>query len=285
MLKAYVELTKPERTFANVITAFAGYLFASKWHFHWTVFVALIIGSTLIIASACVFNNYTDQSMDRKMKRTKHRVLVAGNISVRAALIFATGLGVLGFVALAYTNWLTFGIGWLAFVSYVVFYDLAKRYSVFSTLIGTIPGAASLVAGYTAVSGHLDYLALLLFIIMVCWQMAHFYAIAIYRVKDYKQAKLPIWSVTYGIPSTKRQIYLFIAAFILANALLGIGYNPFLYSYIVVMGVVGGYWLYRAAKGFEVRTDDTQWARGIFSLSLVVLLVFAGMLSIAPLLT
>jgi len=285
MLKEYYQLTKPERTLANVITALAGYLFASRWHVDWPVLLALLIGSTLIIASACVLNNLIDRDLDKKMVRTKKRALVTGRIPARHAGVFAATLGLVGFWALAYTNWLTFCVGALAgFVGYVALYDVAKRKSVWGTLVGTIPGGASLVAGYTAVTGRLDVAAWLLFIIMAAWQMAHFYAIAIYRLKDYQKAGVPVWPAKYGVANTKVQIFLFVAAFVAANALLAVS-GHVKYSYLIVMTLVGGYWYWRAVQGFAKKVDDEAWARGMFGVSLVVLLVFAGVLTVGPILS
>jgi protoheme IX farnesyltransferase len=118
---------------------------------------------------------------------------------------------------------------------------------------------------------------------MVCWQMAHFYAIAIYRLKDYKKANVPVWPAKYGVASTKRQIYIFVAAFITANALLWATHYVG-YIYLAVVGLSSAYWLLLAAKGFEKTTDDDVWARGLFKFSLIILLVFAGMLTIGPIL-
>lgn len=283
VIKAYYEITKPERTLANVVTGLAGYLFASRWHIDWPSFVSFMAGMTLIIASACVLNNFTDRDLDKVMHRTKRRVLVTGELSAQNAAIFGLVIGVIGFWLLAHTNALTFLIGFIAYVSYVVFYDLAKRYSEWGTLVGTVPGAASLVAGYTAVTGHLDIAAALLFVIMVCWQMAHFYAIAIYRLKDYKKANVPVWPAKYGVQSTKRQIYVFVAAFITANALLWATHYVG-YIYLIVVCVSGAYWLLLAARGFEKKTNDDTWARGLFKFSLVILLIFAAMLTIGPIL-
>src|SRR5262249_4458865 len=149
---------------------------------------SLLVGMGLIIASACIFNNYIDRELDAKMARTQKRALVTHEISVAAALLFAIALGAAGFVVLSRTNPLTVAVGPTAIITYVIFYGWARRHSVHGTLVGTIPGAASLVAGYTAATGRLDTAAWLLFAIMVVWQMAHFYSIATYRLADYKAA-------------------------------------------------------------------------------------------------
>lgn len=282
MLREFYRLTKPERTFTNVITASAGYLFASKWHIDWRTFAALLVGSSLIIASACVLNNFIDRDMDQLMARTKKRALVTGKISTRSAIVFAAVLALLGFWVLTFTNWLTFGIGAAAFVSYVVLYDIAKRYSVHGTLVGTVPGAASLVAGYTAVTNRLDEAALLLFIIMAAWQTAHFYAIAIYRLKDYQAAHVPVWPARYGVKNTKIWILIYIALFAAAASLLSVfGYAGLTYRVIVLL--LAGYWLLRGVRGFRSGTDD-KWARSMFGISLVVLLSFCCILALGPIL-
>src|SRR6266542_2265285 len=99
-ITTYYRLTKPERTFTNVMTAVAGYLFASRWHFGWN-FLFLILGCYLVIASACVFNNYFDRNIDQKMERTKNRALASGKISTYGAIFFAAVITVIGFWLLA----------------------------------------------------------------------------------------------------------------------------------------------------------------------------------------
>src|SRR5665213_2052903 len=239
-IKLYYLLTKPERTLTNVLTAAAGFFFAARLPFNWLLFIVLIVGTTLVIASGCVLNNYIDKDLDKKMARTKKRALVQGDISPRAALYYAICLGAFGFFLLSYINWLTFGVGVVAFIGYVGLYGLAKRLSVHGTLVGTLPGGASLVAGYTAVTDRLDGAALMLFILMATWQMAHFYAIAVYRLEDYRNAEVPVWSVKKGIPSTKRQILLYALLFLLAIILLVLlGYVG--YIFLVVMGSLSLY--------------------------------------------
>lgn len=282
MFKNYYELAKPERTLTNVLTAAAGYLFASKWHIHWGVFLALLVGSTLIIASACVFNNYLDRRLDSHMKRTKKRALVLHEVSGKAAITYGSILGLMGFITLTRTNWLTFTVGVIAFVSYVFVYGWAKRHTIYSTLIGTIPGGASLVAGYTAFTNHLDTAALLLFIAMVSWQMAHFYAIGIYRLEDYRSAGLPIWPVKKGVASTKQQIIFFIIAFILASVLLTyLGHAGLIFAFVMLL--VGIEWL-RKALVTPKRQDEAMWGRSVFLFSLKVIMVFSVMVAVGPIL-
>jgi protoheme IX farnesyltransferase len=274
----YYRLTKPGIVYSNAMTAAAGFLFASDGHVKLWNLLILLFGTSLIIASACVFNNYIDRGIDAKMKRTKKRATANGKISALSVNIYATILGVLGFAVLAHTNLTTFLIGVLAFFSYVVLYGIAKRKTMHGTLVGTIPGAASLVAGYTAVSGRLDLATLLLFLIMLTWQMAHFYSIAIFRLKDYKSAGLPVMPVVKGVKSTKLQIIAYIFVFIIVTIDLSFfGYTGL--SFLFVMSGLGMYWLFKAIDGFKVRSD-TKWARDMFGYSLIVLLVLSVMVSL-----
>lgn len=279
MFKNYYLLTKPGIIRGNAITALAGFLLASKGDIDiWLLFVT-ITGISLIIASGCAYNNYIDRNIDSKMSRTKKRVLVVQSISVRNALIFATILGVTGFGLLAmFTNLITVAVGLLGFIDYIVLYGISKRRSVHGTLVGSISGATPPVAGYTAVTGSLDLGAVLLLLILVFWQMPHFYAIAIRRIDDYKKAKIPVLPIKDGMKQTKIQIFLYVLAFICATTLLSItGYTGI--TYLIVMLAVGMYWLWIAGKGFYAKNNQL-WAKSLFLFSLKVLLIFSLMLSI-----
>lgn len=280
-IRSYYELTKPGIVYGNVMTAVAGYLFASRWHIQWVTFLALLGGTALLIAAACAANNCLDRRIDAHMSRTRSRALVTGTISVRSALWYAAALGVLGIFVLLKTNWLTLAVGLSAVFSYVVLYGWAKRHTVHGTLVGTVPGAASLVAGYTAVTGRLDVAALLLFLIMLAWQMPHFYAIAIRRVDEYAAAGLPVWPVRRGVRSTVRQTVAYIALFFAAVCALTLtGYTGV--SFLVIMGGLGAWWFALGVCGF--RTGDTAWARKTFLFSLIVLTVFSAALPLGVLL-
>ncbi len=283
MLKKYYQLTKPGIIYGNILNALAGFFLASRWQFSFGLLAATLGGMALVIASACVFNNYLDRGIDAKMARTKKRALVAGTISSASALSFATMLGALGFTILTvYTNAVTTSLGLLAVFTYVVLYGIFKRRSVHGTVVGSVAGALPPVAAYVAVTNHLDSGAVIVFFIYTLWQMPHFYAIAMYRLKDYKAAGLPVLPVKYGLHAAKLQIMFYIVAFTITSLLLtSFGYTG--YIYFVVMAGAGLYWLSKGLKGFEAKDND-KWARGMFGTSLLVVMILAVMLSIGPLL-
>ncbi len=283
MFKTYYQLTKPGIIYGNILTATAGFLFACRWHIDFTLFFGLIVGTSLVIGSACVFNNYIDRGIDKKMARTRKRALVSGTVSGRNALIYATVLGIIGFMSLILlTNWLTVLVGIVAFVDYVVLYGLFKRRSVYGTIVGSVSGAAPVVAGYVAVTDHFGVAGLLLFLILVFWQMPHFYAIAMYRLKDYTAANIPVLPRVSGMMLTKIQIMAYIVAFTVASSLLSVfGYTGLVFR--VVMLITGIVWFVQGYAGHKT-TDDEAWARRMFHISLIVILVLSVMLSVGALL-
>ncbi len=135
-MKTYYMLTKPGIIMGNIITTAAGFALASKGDINYGLFLLTLLGLGLIIASAGVFNNYLDREMDAKMERTSNRALVKGTISLKNALIFASMLGLIGTVVLAYfTNLLTLGIALIGFFVYLVLYAFWKYRSFYGTLV------------------------------------------------------------------------------------------------------------------------------------------------------
>ncbi len=277
-LKAYYHMIKPGIVRGNAITAAAGFLLASKDGFYLGNFIAMLAGISLVIASACVLNNYIDRGIDAKMERTKKRALVSGKISVQNAMIYAAVLGIGGLVSLSFTGLLTISLALIGVFFYVVVYAVAKRKTVHGTLVGSIAGAIPISVGYCAASGAFDIGAILLFLILVFWQMPHFYAIAIYRQKDYRAAGIPVLPLEKGLQNTKVQIAGYIVAFIVATYTLMIfGFTG--YTYLLVMALLGVWWLKLAVQGFSVK-DNEKWARKVFRFSLIVLLAFSIMISV-----
>jgi len=278
--RSYLQLIKPGITLSNTISGVAGFFLAASFMgFSWTALLGATGGIAFIIASACVMNNILDRDIDKRMKRTAKRDVASGVIGIRKALIFGIALGFIGFGLLAFlTNTLTVLLGIVAYVWYVAVYGVAKRTTAWSTLIGGVAGALPPVAGYTALTGHIDAGAIILFLILFFWQMPHFYAIAMFRQSDYASAKLPVWSVKYGMKSSKVQILLFTIIFAIVFAL------PTVFNYTGIVYLVGSillsvYWLYKGISLYN-KVDDVKWARRMFGASLLVMLTMSLLIAI-----
>ena len=264
----------------NVLTTAAGFLLASRGTIDLWLFTTTFIGTTLVIASACVLNNFLDQDIDTIMDRTKKRAIVSGEVKGSHAVIFSVVLGILGILILyRFTNLLVVVLGLVGFIVYVLFYGmLSKRLSIHGTLVGSVSGAIPILAGYVAVTNSIDIGAVLVFLALFFWQMPEFYSIAIYRLKEYKKANIPVMPVVKGVKNTTIQIFIYTILFVASTLLLTLyGYAGM--TYFVVMALLGGYWLWLGAQGFDTEDPD-KWARKMFRFSLIILLAYCLMISI-----
>lgn len=280
--RRYYYLTKPGIIRGNLFTAVAGFLLAAQGTILPGTLAAMIAGLALVIASGCVVNNYIDRHIDIKMARTARRALVTGAIGTPQAIGFAAILGAAGTLTLVLgTNLLTAGLAVFGWLAYVVLYGIGKRKTIHGTLIGSISGAIPPVVGYTAASGRVDMAAVILFLILVAWQMPHFYAIGIFRHHDYRAAGLPILPVKSGFTKTKAHMILFGALFIFAAASLSItGLASEWYG--IAMTVIGTAWLLQLIQGLRLQAEDLtiHWAKKVFGSSILVLTLFSIALGI-----
>ncbi|MGM8930952.1 heme o synthase [Salinicola halophyticus] len=279
-LKPYLALTKPGIIFGNLVTVIGGYFLAAGGRFDLLLFLATVLGTSLVVASGCVFNNVIDRDIDGHMARTQSRAMVTGEISIPIALLLGCLMGVVGFGLLAWmTTPMATGFAAFGFAIYVGAYSLyLKRNSVYSTLIGSLSGASPPVIGYCAVTGTFDLGALLLLIIFSMWQMPHSYAIAIFRFDDYASASIPVLPVKCGIAVAKRHIVIYTVLFVIASVMLSVaGYTGWAYAIVAV--AVGGYWLSITLRGFQT-TNNEAWARKVFGISIMVVTALSVMMSV-----
>lgn len=266
----YYLLTKPGIILGNLITVAAGFMLGSGGKFDVLLFLATLLGLALIMASACVFNNYIDRNVDKKMERTKNRALVLGIISGPNAFLFASLLGFIGcLILLAFTNLLTVAVAGIGFFVYVILYSFWKCRTVYGTAIGSIAGAVPPIVGYCSASGRFDAAAAILFVMMVFWQMPHFFAIALMHFDDYKKAGIPVLPISKGIPRTKVHMLLYILAFIPIAMLLTL-FNYTGYAFLIVTTCIGVAWLAWSIKGFSCENNQ-RWGKEMFRLSLVMI--------------
>jgi heme o synthase len=280
MIKKFFSVTKPGVVFGNLITAAGGYFLAARGRIDISLLLPTLAGITLVVASGCVFNNCIDRNLDQKMIRTRGRVLAKGLMPVKAAVIYASFLGVAGATLLwAATNLLAVAIVLAGFAIYVGAYSLIlKRNCVYASLVGSLAGAAPPLAGYCAVSSRFDTGAAILLSIFSLWQMPHCYAIAIFRCDDYAAASLPVLPVQQGLPAVKTHIAGYILAFLAAALMLTFrGYTG--YGFLAVAAVMGSVWLVMALSGYRT-SDNRLWGKRLFVFSILIIFALSVMMSI-----
>lgn len=195
-MKPIFELSKPRITQLVVLTTAAGYYLASSGPFRLGVFLATLVGTTLVAAGTNAFNMIRERDIDGHMRRTKDRPLPAGRVSPQAATVFAAVTAAAGIGLLAWrVNLITAALAALTLVTYVWFYTSLKTRSSLNTLVGAVPGALPVLGGWTAAGGSLSAPAFALFGTLFLWQLPHFLALAwVYR-DDYRTAQLRMLSV------------------------------------------------------------------------------------------
>jgi len=269
--KAYLLLMKPGIIAGNAMTAAAGFALGSEGSFHLPLFFITLLGLSLVIGSACVLNNYIDRQVDQYMERTKIRALALEAISKRhlflfAFLLLAAGVSLLFCLA----NSLSATLALVGFAAYLALYTTLKYRTERSTEIGSLAGAMPPIIGYAASRGQLDLSSLILFAMLLSWQMPHFYAIAIYRLEEYKKASLPVLPIKKGLLVTKRRMILYVTLFAAVSILLA--YQSHLgISYLIAAVLLSLFWLALSIAGLQTK-NDTLWARSMFFSSLIVIL-------------
>ncbi|WP_409178831.1 heme o synthase [Brevibacillus fortis] len=224
------------------------------------------IGSILIMGAAGAFNNVYDRDIDSVMERTKNRPTVTGEISTKTVLWLASLMTILGLVALILATPLAAIMGFLGLFFYVVPYTMwTKRRTVYNTEVGSISGAMPLLIGWAAIHPDITHPAILgLFIIMVIWQMPHFYAIAIRKHDEYKAAGVPMLPVVKGARRTYIQTNVYLVILI-ASSFLFWSLSAGLTFMALLLNIL---WLVLSVFGYR-KMDSQKWSKTMFIYSLI----------------
>jgi protoheme IX farnesyltransferase len=244
------------------------------------VVLALIacVGIWLVAGAAAAFNCLVEKGIDAKMRRTAWRPTAKGELSDTQTLLFSAGLCALGsWVLYAWVNpltmWLTLG----TFIGYAVIYTvILKPLTPQNIVIGGASGAMPPVLGWAALRGDVGPEALILFLIIFLWTPPHFWALALYRVEDYRKSGLPMLPVTHGNEFTRLQILLYTIVLFAACLMPFVyGMSSWLYLAAAVVLSAGFTWY-----GFRLwREYSDALARQTFRFSLIHLsALFAALL-------
>jgi protoheme IX farnesyltransferase len=236
------------------------------------------LGIWLVAGAAAAFNCIVEKQIDARMKRTAWRPTAKGELSDRDTLLFSFVLCLAGSVILyAWINPLTMWLTFATFVGYAVIYTvILKPLTPQNIVIGGASGAMPPVLGWSAMTGDVGPEALILFLIIFLWTPPHFWALALYRVEDYRKSGLPMLPVTHGNEFTRLQILLY--TWVLLAACL----MPFIYRmsggfYLVSAVILSLMFCYYAWALWREYSDAL--ARKTFRFSLIHLsLLFAALL-------
>jgi protoheme IX farnesyltransferase len=236
------------------------------------------LGIWLVAAAAAAFNCIVEKGIDAKMKRTAWRPTARGELSNTQTLVFSALLGAVGSAVLyMWVNPLTMWLTFATFVGYAVVYTvILKPLTPQNIVIGGASGAMPPVLGWAAMTGDVGPEALILFLIIFLWTPPHFWALALYRVEDYRKSGLPMLPVTHGSEFTRLQILLY--TFVLFAACLlpfAYGMSSWLYLGTAVVLNIG----FCAYAWLLWREYSDALARRTFRFSLIHLSVlFAALL-------
>jgi protoheme IX farnesyltransferase len=236
------------------------------------------VGIWVVAAAAAVFNCLVENRIDALMKRTSWRPTAKGELTDTEAFLFSTLLCTAGSLVLyemvnPLTMWLTFA----TFVGYAVVYTvILKPLTPQNIVIGGASGAMPPVLGWAAMTGEVGPEALILFLIIFLWTPPHFWALALYRVEDYRKSGLPMLPVTHGNEFTRLQILLYTIV-LFASCLLPFIYQMSGWFYLVsavMLSLVFCAYAYRLWREYS-----DELARATFKFSLIHLsLLFAAFL-------
>jgi heme o synthase len=268
----YLELCKPRVVLLMLLTVLVGMYLATPGWIDVTLVCSAVVGIGLCAGSAAAINHLVDRHIDSIMARTRKRPVAHGRISVRSAVFFAVIIGGLGMVILVVcVNVLTAILTFVTLIGYAGIYTgYLKRATPQNIVIGGLAGAAPPLLGWTAVTNQLDPYALLLVLIIFTWTPPHFWALAIYRLEEYRHAEIPMLPVTHGIEYTKLSILLYTILLVVVSILpCVVGMSGWLYGLGAL--ALGGrfiYWAYRL-----YRTQKPIVAMQTFRFSIVYLMV------------
>jgi heme o synthase len=270
-------LLKGKVLVANVLPVFTAYWLAlyftgERFTDHWVLFLLTMIGSTLVISGALILNNWFEVDLDRKMVRTQKRPTVTGNFSLNTVLWSGIITSIIGIVLMLFTTLEAAVYSFLGWFVYVVLYTFwTKRRYTLNTVVGSVSGAFTPLIGWAALAPANHIVPIVMFCILLIWQVPHTFAVAIKRLEDYSRADVPMLPVVYGVDVTIRQNLIYIIALLPFPFFLiqSLGWLFFIFAIVLNIG-----WMILAMQGPRVK-DIKKWAQSNLRYSLIYLILLS----------
>ncbi|WP_114854725.1 heme o synthase [Brachybacterium sp. YJGR34] len=268
---SYVALTKPRIIELLLITTIPTMFLAAGGFPSLGLILATMVGGYLAAGGANALNMYLDRDIDAKMKRTRNRPLVTGDISPRAGLIFGLTLSLVSGLWLGLlVNWMSAALALGAILLYVVFYTMIlKRRTSQNIVWGGVAGCMPVLIGWSAVTGTVSWTAVLLFLVIFFWTPPHYWPLAEKFSTDYADAGVPMLPVVASRRSVARQMVMHTALMIACSlAIIPLGHTGWVYG---VAAVASGAWFAFLVVRYALRVR-----RGLTGKALGPMVVFHG---------
>ncbi len=278
----FIQLMKPRVMTLVILTALAA-MVAAPGSLHPVIGIIAIVSIAIGAGASGALNMWYDADIDARMARTAARPLPRGRVSADEALSFGTILSVASVVTLGVlVNWVAGALLAMTIAFYIFVYTMwLKRRTPHNIVIGGAAGAFPPMIGWAAVTGNVGIESILMFLIIFMWTPPHFWALALYRCRDYERVGVPMLPVVAGLAETRRQILIYSVLLVpLAIAPYFVGLGGIVYlAFSIALGA-GFLWLavnvYRTTEGREADTA----ARQLFWFSILYLyLLFAVLLT------
>ena len=276
----YFSLLKPRVMSLVVFTAFVGMMLAPGSINPFLGFVAILAIAVGAGASGAL-NQWYDADIDAVMSRTKSRPIPSGKLTGGEALAFGLILSALSVMTLGlFTNWVAGGLLAFTIFFYAVVYTIwLKRSTQQNIVIGGAAGAFPPMIGWAAVTGSVSIESTVLFLIIFLWTPPHFWALALFKAKDYGAAGIPMMPNVAGEASTKLQIFLY--ALLVAPVAVLPWYLGFAGSiYGIVSSILGAMFVWQSYSVWKMPDGDKAMvpAKKLFGYSLVYLFALFSIL-------
>lgn len=269
----FIVLLKPRVMSLVVLTALAGML-AAPGDLHPFLQIIALLAITVGAGASGALNMWYDADIDANMARTAGRPIPRGRITPDEALSFGAVLSVFSVMTLGViVNWVAAALLALTIGYYVFFYTMwLKRRTPQNIVIGGAAGAFPPMIGWAAVTGSVSFESILLFMIIFMWTPPHFWALALYRCRDYERVGVPMLPVVAGMAETRRQILLYSIALVpLAVVPYFIGLGGI--AYLATSVILGAIFLHLAINVWRITEGrEADWAaRRLFGFSIFYL--------------
>ena len=277
-LRRYLRLAKPRVVSLIVFCAVIGMLLATPDGVPLPTLLAATLGIALVAGSAAAVNCLIERRIDAIMARTRGRPLPRGEVDAVETAIFSAAVGGSGLLLLhAYVNPLTMWLTLATFIGYALIYTvILKPLTPQNIVIGGASGAMPPVLGWAAATGQTPEQAWLLFLIIFLWTPPHFWALALYRAREYAAASMPMLPVVHGREYTQQSIFAYTLVLAVVSLLpFAIGMSGA--AYLAAALALNAGFIARAWRLWRNYSDAR--AQGTFRYSIVYLsLLFAALL-------